>query len=65
MATDTRAVLASGPSLCYMNSMSGALDRPGPMSLTAFLTWDAPDGCPWQLVDGEPTAMPRPVRPMP
>ena len=40
-----------------MNSMSAALDRPGPMSLTAFLTWDAPDGCLWQLVDGEPTAM--------
>jgi Uma2 family endonuclease len=37
--------------------MSAALDLPYPMSLTEFLAWDAPDGGPWQLVDGQPTAM--------
>ena len=30
---------------------------PAPMSVAEFLTWDAPDGRYWQLVDGEPQAM--------
>jgi Uma2 family endonuclease len=38
--------------------MSGALKRPDAMTLGEFLVWDAPDGPPWQLVDGEPIAMP-------
>jgi Uma2 family endonuclease len=37
--------------------MSAALELPDPMSLDAFLVWDAPEGAIWQLVDGEPRAM--------
>jgi Uma2 family endonuclease len=37
--------------------MSAALQIPAPMSLEEFLTWDAPDGAHWQLIDGEPRAM--------
>lgn len=37
--------------------MSGALKLPDPMTLDAFLVWDAPDGSMWQLVNGAPTAM--------
>ena len=37
--------------------MSAALETSEPMSLDAFLVWDAPAGARWQLVDGEPRAM--------
>ena len=37
--------------------MSAALETSEPMSLDAFLVWDAPAGARWQLVDGEPWAM--------
>ena len=37
--------------------MSAALETSEPMSLDAFLVWDAPAGARWQLVDGVPRAM--------
>jgi len=37
--------------------MSAALQLPTPMTIEAFLAWDAPPGVPWQLVDGGPVAM--------
>ncbi len=37
--------------------MSAALQIPAPISLEAFLAWDAPSGARWQLIDGEPCAM--------
>jgi Uma2 family endonuclease len=37
--------------------MSAALQRPDPMTIEAFLAWDAPPGARWQLVDGVPVAM--------
>jgi Uma2 family endonuclease len=37
--------------------MSEAVTLPDSMTLAEFLVWDAPDGGPWQLVDGEPRAM--------
>jgi Uma2 family endonuclease len=37
--------------------MSTALQLPEPMTIDAFLAWDAPDHRRWQLVDGQPVAM--------
>jgi Uma2 family endonuclease len=37
--------------------MSAALQLPTPMTIEAFLAWDAPPGVRWQLVDGVPVAM--------
>lgn len=51
------SMLAFTGNLCHDIAMSAALDLPHPMMLTEFLAWDAPDGCLWQLVDGEPMAM--------
>ena len=37
--------------------MSSALSIPAEMTLTEFLTWDAPGPGRWQLIDGVPLAM--------
>jgi hypothetical protein len=37
--------------------MDAAIQLPEPMTVAAFLEWDAPDGTRWQLVDGVPQAM--------
>ena len=37
--------------------MSTAVSLPDFLTLDAFLAWDAPMGCAWQLVDGIPQAM--------
>ena len=37
--------------------MSSALQMHDPLTLEAFLAWDAPPGVPWQLIDGVPVAM--------
>lgn len=37
--------------------MEAARKSPGLMTVAEFLAWDAPDGPPWQLIDGIPEAM--------
>jgi Uma2 family endonuclease len=42
--------------------MSTVLMPPDPMTVAEFLAWDAPGETRWQLIDGEPIAMPRTSR---
>ena len=46
---------------CQTAAMPTALKIPDVMSVDAFLSWDAPKGYLWQLIDGVPLAMSPPA----